>query len=210
MKAVLSLSLSLLVAAGLLGVAAPAFATSCAMDPSAIPEAILAGKPMQFSGRPLFHDYDLAVVGTVVAINTVDDDRSPIYGRTWTTFAVDAMFGTSSAPAQLTLTSSDPGWMNGYGFQLGQSYFVPFQAVGPDGTANYSFLCDPITPVHNPPLGEWIGLAEEAGISVALPEPGEEPPVSDGLPVGPAVAVASAVAALAGAALMRKRRLAGA
>lgn len=206
MKAVMSLSLSILLAAGLLGVAGPASATSCAMDPSATPEAILAGKPMQFSGRPLFQDYDLAVLGTVVAIDTVDDDRSRIYGRTWTTFAVDALFGTSSTPAQLTLTSSDPGWMNGYGFQLGQSYFVPFQEVGPDGSTNYSFLCDPITPVQNPPLGEWIGLAEETGIPVALPGPGDEPPVSDGLPVGPALAVVSAVAALAGTALVRKRR----
>jgi hypothetical protein len=178
------------VAAGLLAAAVagltvaaagPAGALSCAPDEAATPEAIAGGTYRASDGSTFLDSYDFAVVGTVVAIRTDEREGSPTYGSTEIDLDVDGVFGVPVAPARMTLEAGDPGWMVGYPFEPGRSYFVPVLAEGPEGQVNWTFLCDPISEVTDPEAlsAELAGLAGGAGLAYGTPaEPGDPGPSS--------------------------------
>lgn len=207
-----------------------ASATSCVPIGKNMPHALVTGTEPREDGTPAYLAADgvYAVVGTVTRVDT-DESNGPTYGRTEVSVEVDAVFGTPPEPdgdlSTVTVTESDPGWMNGYPFERGTRYFIPLQYEGPGGLTNYSFVCDPIGIVQDPqPL---IDAARAAGV-VDVHEPGRgkpsppqqqtltereesDPPAAtpdDGFPLGP-VAVGLAGLAVAGALMARWLRMAG-
>lgn len=119
-------------------------ALSCAVHPDGSPEAILAGTEQLSTGESFFNSYDLAVSGTVTAIETDEAPGSPTYGDTLVSVDVINAFGVEEVAQSIVVFEDDPGWMSGYAFELGKVYFIPLQTSGPDGQTNYSFSCDPI------------------------------------------------------------------
>jgi hypothetical protein len=173
-----------------LGLAAPATATSCVAAPGATPVNMLTGRPVQ--GAPLFERFDLAVVGTVTAIQT----NEAAGGATRTTVDVHAGFNVDAVPQTLAVSSSDPGWMNGYAFEHERTYFIPLQHPGPQGEPHYSMVCDPITPLDGPDAAaELTRVAADNGVTVAEIETAPPAPTAAR---GPSLAslVAIAVAAV--------------
>lgn len=134
------LAVSLLLA---LTTAAPAAATSCAAT-TGTPEQVLGGTSGQPGSRPLLERYDSAVVGTVTSIRSDEDGPTTLRVR------LVGVVGRTTAPAELDVSSPDPGWINGYGFREGTSYFLPLRDRGEDGRPNASFLCDPISETTEP------------------------------------------------------------
>lgn len=157
----------LLVSGALLASAPPAAATSCALDPSATPEAIAAGSYRSAYGGPDFFDaYDVALVGTVTG-KQVDGE----FGPATVTFDVAGVLGRPQAPAVMDVTVKDDGQLNGYRYEVGQGYFVPLVDRGPDGLRNFSFLCDPISPIADADreFTRLGALAEGRGLAAAAP-----------------------------------------
>ena len=178
-------------------VAAPAGATSCVALEGVTPENLLAGKTAH-SG-PLFEQYDLAVVGTVTAIRTNEAQG----GATRTTIDVHTGFNVAQLPPTIDISSDDPGWMNGYGFQHGTTYFIPVEHPGPNGQPYYSFVCDPIFEL--PGAGAAADLevvAADNDVTVAtISAPSAAESGTGGFPlVGVAAIVGLAVLALLGVA----------
>ncbi len=134
------------------GALLPAGALTCAHFPENTPESLVRNRLTL--PAPDTRSYDMAVVGTVRRITTDEDGDSPTYGRTTVEVEMDGFFydGVLGAtPADVWLvTSPDPGWLQGYGFVEGRSYFIPLLFAGPLGEPNYSFFCDPITEVSDP------------------------------------------------------------
>lgn len=130
----------------------PAGALTCARFPENTPES-LVGNRLTLTD-PDTRNYDMAVVGTVRRITTDESEDSATYGRTLVEVELDGLFydGVFGAtPTDVWLvTSPDPGWLHGYGFVEGRSYFIPLLLTGPLGEPNYSFVCDPITEVADP------------------------------------------------------------
>src|SRR5690606_21087660 len=119
---------------------------SCAVHPDASPEAIASGSGRLSTERAFFDTYDFAIVGTVTGIDTVGEGL-PDYGATTVRLDVAAVLGGGPSTPQFDVSSPDPGWMGGYPYEVGLTYFIPVQAVGPGGEPNHSFLCDPISEV---------------------------------------------------------------
>jgi len=153
------------------GPARPAVALSCAPFPDTgmSPRSIVAGTETMLNGRSFFESYDFAVTGTVSSVTTDEVTGSATYGSTAVVFDVLNAYGLETVGRALVVNESDPGWMTGYQFEIGQTYFVPLKAVGPQGRPNYSFVCDPITPMT---LAEAMALPEFAHgeLLVAVPE----------------------------------------
>ena len=147
----------------------PVQALSCAVHPDGSPEAILAGTEQLATGDSFFERYDLAVTGTVTAVHTDDAPGSPTYGDTLVSVDVLNAFGVSDIVRSIVIFQDDPGWMSGYPFEQGNVYFIPLQVNGPNGEANYSFLCDPITPT-NPSAAALLPAQAISSIPVAYPE----------------------------------------
>jgi hypothetical protein len=163
-----SVALSLLAvsASGITSVAA----LSCVPHPDASPTAIAAGEERLSTADDFFDRYDVAVIGTVTEIRTVD--RGGDAGATTIGVDVLAMLGQDTAPPQFDISASDPGWMSGYPYEVGVTYFVPIQGTGPDGQPNYSFACDPVTVVDPSIVPELRRLAARAGIAFSTPTGG--------------------------------------
>lgn len=152
------------------GSARPVVALSCALpDAGMSPRSIVADTEIMRNGRPFFESYDFAVTGTVTSVTTDEVAGSTTYGSTAVVFDVLNAYGLETVGYALVVSVSDPRWMSGYPFEIGQTYFVPLKAVGPQGQPNYSFLCDPITPMT---LVEAMALPEFASgeLLVAGPE----------------------------------------
>ncbi len=168
--------LSLIVAAGcaltllvILMSADPVRALSCATHPNASPEAIVAGTAELATAEPFFDTYDIAIVGQVVQARTTETPGSN-YGQTQTTFSVAAAFGVDAVDEAVVVSSSDPGWLSGYPFEVGRNYFVPLQQRGPDGQHNYSFVCDPITQLGSGrEVESLVASAHETDLAVGQP-----------------------------------------
>jgi hypothetical protein len=194
--------------------AVPAAALSCASDPGATPEAIAGGTFRFADGSAFLDSYDFAVVGTVVAVRTDERQGSPTYGHTEVDLEVDGVLGVPVAPARMTLEAGDPGWMVGYPFERGRSYFVPVLAEGPEGQVNWTFLCDPISEVGDPEAlsTQLAGLAGGAGLPYGTPsepggpgDPGPSAPTDRFAWFVPAVTI-TALAAAATTLLVLRRR----
>jgi hypothetical protein len=96
------------VALGLSHVGA-ASALSCA--PGTItPEQVVAGQAALPDGSSFFDHYDVAIVGTVLDVET-ETEPGDRHGRTTVTFNVHATFGEPPAAEVLRVSQGDPGWM---------------------------------------------------------------------------------------------------
>jgi hypothetical protein len=177
-----------------LGAVAPAGATSCVSRDGVTPRNLLAGEALD--GEALFERYDLAVVATVTAIRTNEAQG----GATRTTVDVHAGFNVDRLPPTIDVSSDDPGWMNGYPFERGITYFIPVQHPGPGGQPHYSFVCDPILEVSGPQAATDLeAVATENGVEVArlvAAPPPPQPPAAGGLSMA-RVALIAGLAVLA-------------
>jgi hypothetical protein len=149
--------------------AGPVAALTCAEHPDGSPEAIASGTERLSSEDRFLDHFDYAVIGTVTEIRTVEAGQ-PDYGATTITVSVEGLLGQSPAPDQIEINSPDPGWMSGYPYRRGTTYFIPVQTEGPDGQPNYSFLCDPISEVQQGVTGELSQLAAQSGITFSTPD----------------------------------------
>lgn len=173
-RALVSVAAACGVLAGITLDGPPAAALTCAEHPDGSPRAIAAGTESLATADRFFDRYDFAVLGTVTHIDTVGEG-GPDHGATAVTLEAAAVLGLRTAPARLSLSSPDPGWLAGHPYEAGNGYFIPVRARGPDGEANYTFLCDPITEVDDVSAlaGELAPLAADAGIALSIP--GGEP-----------------------------------
>lgn len=154
LRAGLAASLGLLV----ITISAPgAAATSCAPHPDGSPEAIAAEQEVLAVEQPFRERYDGAVLGTVLRTRTQDDSNRPDYGRTIVVMDVLGALGPR-LPEQVDIVEPDPGWMNGFGLQAGQHYFVPYVI---DGGDLKSFVCDPISVVDPSTVTDLVAVADE-------------------------------------------------
>lgn len=134
-----------------------ASALSCASHPDATPWAIAEGTE-DLSVDATFRElYDGAILGTVVSITTQNDGEQPDYGRTEVVVDVTGTFGPQVG-SRAVVVEDDPGWLNGYAFDVGTHYFIPY-VVNEKGT--YSHLCDPIAEVDPTAVPELVDLAED-------------------------------------------------
>lgn len=160
-------------AAGM-AIASPTGALSCAPSTGWSPAAIASGtEPRAAEGRAtedgFFDRYDIALIGTVAEVTTADS-RAPDYGAATIDVEVLAILGDDrTAPPSMQVGSSDPGWMSGYPYEVGITYFIPIQAEGPDGRPNFSFICDPIAEIDAGAVDDLRELAADAGIPFATP-----------------------------------------
>ncbi len=150
-------------------------ATSCVgIEPSV--EELVGGKvaiwtDLSGSGTFLWDRYDFAITGTVVSVETNDVPDSPGYLVTRVLFDVLHGYEVDSVPAELVVHEPDHGSMAGYYFVVGTTYFVPLAEHGPQGEANYSFVCDPILELT---LDQATALPSftAAGVNVVSPSAG--------------------------------------
>lgn len=130
------------VVAGMLAVAgSPAVATSCGGHEDASAAAILDGEERLGTMRPFDADYRGAVLGTVTDLDTDEREGSATYGSTVVRMDVLGTHGDVAA-GRARIEMPDPGWMLGYGFEAGGTYFVPVRHEPTDVMA-----CEPITRV---------------------------------------------------------------
>ena len=87
--------------------------------------------------------YRGAVLATVTGVDTDEREGSATYGSTIVRMDVLGTFGDVAAD-QARLEMPDPGWMLGYSFEAGATYFVPVRHEPTDVMA-----CEPITRVEN-------------------------------------------------------------
>jgi hypothetical protein len=202
-------------AAFAVGTTSPASALSCAAPPAGVPRAVASGDDDVYPG--FFEDFDFAVVATVTDIETDETAGSPTYGATTIDADVALILGEPGATDTIALSASDPGWMAGYSFRVGRTYFVPVDAEGPDGQVNYTFLCTPIYEVDDADAtaDRLAALATDAGVVHA--RPGDVAPTTvvddtaeDDASSSPLIALATGVAVLLGASaiavIVRSRR----
>ena len=149
-------------------------ATSCVgVEPSV--EELVGGEVAVWtdtsgSGTFLWDRYDFAITGTVVSVERITPD-SPGYLKTRVLFDVIHGYEVDSVPTELVVHEPDHGAMAGYYFVVGTTYFVPLAETGPQGEANYSFVCDPILELT---VDEATALPTftAAGVNVVSPSAG--------------------------------------
>lgn len=205
-----------LAAVSVLIAATPSHGLSCAVA-EVTPEGIAADTDRMLDGSRFLDHYDFAVIGTVTGVRTDERQGSPTYGATEIDVTVAGVLGTSTAPETTTLRAGDPGWMVGYPFQPGTSYFIPVVALSPEGVTNWTFACDPVSEVVDAEASaaELGALADGSGIAFATPGDGEPP--SGGPSTGsgstsaswfvPAISIAAISAAGVAVLLLRRRPL---
>src|SRR5690606_12961361 len=93
-----------------------------------------------------------------------------MYGATQVHVDVINGFGVDEIGEQVVVHQSDPGWMNGFAFERGSTYFIPLVHVGPNGEPDYSFVCDPISRISPEGARQLVDLAADS-IAVADPSP---------------------------------------
>lgn len=145
-----------------------ASATSCAPPPDGSARSIVTGTEVLWGDHAFFDLYDYAITGTVASITTDEERGSTTYGATEVQFDVINGFGVDEVGETVVVHQSDPGWMNGFGFVPGATYFVPLVHRGPNGERDYSFVCDPISSIS--PAGA-VDLAGTAAASVPVASP---------------------------------------
>lgn len=172
---------------------------------------MVAGAPLVEGGdATLWSAFDLVVTGTVVDIETNERRDSGAYGATVITFDVINAMGVASIDDRVLISSIDPGWVNGYAFEVGSTYFVPLKSPGPAGQRYWSFLCDPISRITPSDAAE-LTTAVMTGVPTATPggldspeprvvEPVKPPAVEYGVPAGPIVIAAVVVVVVVGVA----------
>lgn len=147
----------------------PVGALTCSPHPDGSPAAIASGTERLSSEEKFFDKFDYAVVGTVTEIRTVGVGE-PDYGATTIDLDVVAVLGDEPAAQTMVISSPDPGWMSGYPYRTGVTYFIPVKAEGPKGEPNYSFLCDPISEVDAGITSDLAPRASTAGIPFSTPD----------------------------------------
>lgn len=200
-----------------------ASATSCVGTDRTPSELVAGAPPHRQGGGTLWELFDLAITGTVTEIRTEA-------GVTEVRFEVINAMGVSTVPAELIVSESDPGHLNGYGFQIGRTYFVPLVSPGPNGEPYWSFVCDPISEI-TPEDADRLPSAAIEGVATAVPSDVETSPPTDpdtenapdneqenpatrtepaadaAIPVAVKVSVATAVAVVAGSAILVARAM---
>jgi hypothetical protein len=150
------------------GPAPSALGLSCASHTDGSPESILAGTEQLVHNERFFDKYDFAVVGKVTTVTTDSTPGSATYGDTSVSVEVMSAFGVDTIDQTLSVFEQDPGWMAGYPFEPGRVYFIPLLTQGPDGEANFSFVCDPIMEL-DATRAEALPLLAMGSIAVAQP-----------------------------------------
>ena len=148
-----------------------ASATSCATPEDGSAQSIVTGVEKLWGEQDFFERYDFAISGTVVSIDTDETPGSETYGDTEVEVAVINAFGVDDIGETLVVSEDDPGWINGYEFQVGSTYFIPLLAEGPQGTPNYSFLCDPISRISESEASELAVIAIDPIAVATLQDP---------------------------------------
>lgn len=143
-------------------------ATSCAPAPDGSARAIVTGTEVLWGDHGFFDLYDYAITGTVIEVVTDEDAESDTYGATEVHVDVINGFGVEQIGESVVVHQSDPGWMNGFAFDRGATYFIPLVHAGPNGERDYSFVCDPISRIS--PEGA-AQLIEIVGGSIAVAHP---------------------------------------
>jgi len=149
---------------------ATAGATSCAPPTDGSARSIVAGTEVLWGDHAFFELYDYAVTGTVVDVVTDETQGSATYGATEVHVEVINGFGVDQIGERVVVHQSDPGWMSGFAFERGSTYFIPLVHVGPNGEPDYSFLCDPISRISPDGARQLTDLAADS-IAVADPSP---------------------------------------
>lgn len=157
-----------LLALGVAGVA-PADALTCPAHPDGSPQAIASGTERLSTQEDFFDKYDYAIIGTVTEIHTVAVGETD-YGATTVSVDVVAVLGEGTAQQRIEISSPDSGWMAGYPYEAGTAYLIPIRRTGPEGQANYSFVCDPIAEVDVGIASNLRQLAADAGIPFSTPD----------------------------------------
>lgn len=134
-----------------------ATALSCASHPAASPRAIAAGTEELSVGGTFREHYDGAIFGTILSKQTEDDGERPDYGRTHLVVDVQGTFGPEVG-SRTVIVEDDPGWLNGYAFEVGTHYFIPYVE---NEKGRYSHVCDPIAEVDPADAPELVELAEQ-------------------------------------------------
>ena len=145
-------------------------ATSCAMPTDGSARSIVAGTEVLWGDHTFFDLYDYAVTGTVVEIVTDETQGSATYGATEVHVEVINGFGIDQIGEQVVVHQSDPGWMSGFAFERGSTYFIPLVHVGPNGEPDYSFVCDPISRISPDGARQLTEITADS-IAVADPSP---------------------------------------
>lgn len=169
-----------------------ASALSCAPPPDGSARSIVTGSEVLWGNHSFFDLYDYAITGTVTGITTDEERGSTTYGATEVQFDVINGFGMDEVPETVLVHQSDPGWLTGFGFELGSTYFVPLVHRGPNGERDYSFVCDPISSISPAGAVDLAGMAA-ASIPVASPTSGTTEPVEQPVISRPDVAELSAL-----------------
>lgn len=138
--------------------ATSAVATSCVMHEDASAAAILAGEERLALEGGFAEHYRGAVLGTVTGVDTDEREGSATHGSTVVRMDVLGTFGDVAAD-QARIEMSDPGWMSGYAFEPGATYFVPVRHEPTTVMA-----CEPIT---------MVGADEIDGLLAQLDPPTE-------------------------------------
>ena len=87
-----------------------------------------------------------------------DEKPGPEYGRTEVLIELTGWLGRELTSPALII-EPDPGWMNGFGLQVGRHYFIPYVA-GPDGLRSH--VCDPIAELAPDEVPVLIEVARAA------------------------------------------------
>jgi len=146
-------------------------ALTCAPHPSASPQAV-AERTESLSVEGSFSDhYDGAIFGSVVSQRTNHDGESADYGQTEVVVDVTGSYGPPVDDPAVVL-QDDPGWLNGFPFEVGIHYFIPYVETT-DGL--YSHLCDPISVVAESEVEHLMVVAEAHGWGVVAPNHRDEP-----------------------------------
>lgn len=160
----------------------PARALSCAQHPNASPLAIAEGTE-ELAVDGTFRDhYDGVILGTIRSMETQNNGAAPDYGRTELVVEVTGTYGPAVG-SQAVVVEDDPGWLNGYAFEVGTHYFIPYVE---NEKGRYSHLCDPIAEVDPAEVPDLIRTAEQnawsANPNAVGSHPSEQSLVADGQP----------------------------
>ena len=139
-------------------------------------------------------------------MTTDEVERSPTWGRTQWTVEVSAALGEGTVAARVEVQASDPGWLNGYAFTVGDAFAIPVWDIEELGSWS-SFACDPITELDDldAAVEEVLAVAASHGTPIASVGDADAGP-------GPAATSAAAAVVLTGGgtfALWRRRYVRG-
>ena len=186
-----------------LTIAGAAVAAAVAMSPATVDalscadpgvhdvDALVAALDGEILGEPMFEQYDYAVTATVTDIDTVETEGAPDYGATTITVDVHHGYAIDEIASTLEISAGDPGWMTGYPFEVGSTYFVPLQAETPDGAENFAFVCSPILELTTDDVET---VAESAPDDLMVTEPVDIDTDADGTPTDSDIDVAPIMA----------------